>query len=168
MTSIYPGQTKFYSPEVGIPDHPARVELKPTNPKDSVGIKKAPLSTVPMGVIMEMGTGMLEGATKYGRHNYRCAGIRESVYFDATMRHLVSYWEGEDIDPDSGMSHLTKALCSLAVWRDAQMQGMATDDRPPRSAAFLPKLNDLAGEIIDRHKDKNPRHYTIADTGVKV
>lgn len=141
---------------------------KATNPKDLIGTKKAPLSTVPMGVIVEMGVGMLEGAAKYGRHNYRCAGVRESVYFDATLRHLIAYWEGEDLDPDSGLSHLTKAMCSLAVWRDAQMQGMATDDRPPRSASFYPAMNAKAAETLDKHADKDPRHFTIADTGVKL
>ena len=141
---------------------------KPTNPKDAIGIRKAPLSTVPLGVVVEVGVGMLEGAAKYGRHNYRCAGIRESVYFDATMRHLVSYWEGEDIDADSGLSHITKALCSLFVWRDAQMQGMATDDRPPRSAEFYSAMNAAAAAVLNKHSDKNPRHFTVADTGVKL
>jgi hypothetical protein len=138
--------------------------VKDTNPKDAIGIRKSPLSVVPMGVVVEMGVGMLEGTCKYGRHNYRGAGVRSSVYFDATMRHLIAYWEGEDLDPDSGMSHLTKALCSLAVWRDAQMQGMCTDDRPPRSAPFYPEMNRMAGEILDRHKDKSPKHWTIQDT----
>lgn len=147
--------------------HPLPTQ-KATNPKDSIGIRKAPLSTIPLGVVVEMGVGMLEGAAKYGRHNYRCAGIRESVYFDATMRHLIAYWEGEDIDPDSGLSHLTKAMCSLAVWRDAQMQGMATDDRPPRSANFYKAMNAAAGVMLDRHADKNPRHFTIDDTGLTL
>jgi hypothetical protein len=141
---------------------------KATNPKDSIGIRKAPLSTVPMGVVVEMGVGMLEGAAKYGRHNYRCAGVRASVYFDALMRHMVAWWEGEDIDPDSGLSHVTKALCTLAVLRDAQMQGMCTDDRPPKSAQFYAGMNAAAGAMLDKHADKNPRHFTIADTGVKL
>jgi hypothetical protein len=141
---------------------------KATNPKDLIGTRKAPLSTVPLGVIVEIGVGMLEGAAKYGRHNYRCAGVRESVYFDATLRHLIAYWEGEDLDPDSGLSHLTKAMCSLAVWRDAQMQGMATDDRPPRSAGFYAAMNTAAAAMLDKHADKSPRHFTIEDTGLKL
>jgi hypothetical protein len=80
------------------------------------------------------------------------------------MRHLISYWEGEDIDPDSGMSHLTKAMCSLAVWRDAQMQNMETDDRPPRGKQFYAECNAKTAEIIERHKDKTPKHFTIDDT----
>lgn len=141
----------------------SEADRKPTNPKDAIGIKKAPLSCVPMNVVAEMGVGMLEGAAKYGRHNYRAVGVRSSVYFDATMRHLIAWWEGEDVDPDSGLSHVTKALVSLAVLRDAQMQGKCTDDRPPRSTPFYADLNKKSATVLDRHIDKMPKHYTIAD-----
>lgn len=148
------------------PDHHARTYplLKATNPKDAIGISKAPMSTVSAAVLAEVGVAMLEGASKYGRHNYRAAGARSSVYYDATMRHLMAWWEGEDTDPDSGMSHVTKAITSLVVLRDAMIQDMCTDDRPPRSAEFYARLNTLAAEVLARHADKSPRHYTIADS----
>ncbi len=136
---------------------------KSTNPKDSIGTRKAPMSTVPGPVLAEVGVAMLEGAAKYGRHNYRLAGVRSSVYYDAALRHLMAWWEGEDLDPDSGLSHVTKAITSLVVLRDAMLQGQCTDDRPPCSAAFYPALNVQAAAILERHKDKSPRHYTIAD-----
>lgn len=138
-------------------------DSKATNPKDIVGTQKAPMSTVSAPVMAEVGVAMLEGACKYGRHNYRAVGVRASVYYDATMRHLFSWWEGEDIDPDSGMSHVTKAITSLVVLRDAMIQGMVTDDRPPSSVEFYHRLNGSASEIINRHKDKSPKHYTIKD-----
>lgn len=146
--------------------HP--LESKPTNPKDIVGIRKAPMSTVPANVMAEVGVAMLEGAAKYGRHNYRVAGVRASVYYDGVMRHLMAWWEGEDIDPDSGMSHIVKAITSLAVLRDAMHQSMWADDRPPRSADFYSLLNRQAGQILDRYEDKKPTHYTIKDTGLKL
>lgn len=136
---------------------------KPTNPKDSIGVRKAPLSCVPMNVIAEMGIGMLEGAAKYGRHNYRGVGVRTSVYFDAAMRHLIAFWEGEDIDADSGLSHVAKAMVTLAVLRDSQMRGNCVDDRPPRSAPFYPGLNEAAAALLDRHAGKDPKHWTVAD-----
>lgn len=147
-------------------DPPARTFhlLKDTNPKDAIGISKAPMSTVPAAVLAEVGVAMLEGACKYGRSNFRIAGVRASVYYDATMRHLMSWWEGEDTDPDSGMSHVTKAITSLVVLRDAMIQDMCTDDRPPRSAEFYARLNTLAAGVLARHADKSPRHYTIADS----
>lgn len=141
---------------------------KPSNPKDIVGIRKAPMSTVSATVLAEVGVAMLEGASKYGRHNYRFVGVRCSVYYDATMRHLMTWWEGEDLDADSGMSHITKAITALVVLRDAMIQGMVEDDRPPKSIPFYPQLNALAGEIIDKYKDKNPVHYTALNVPTKV
>lgn len=140
------------------------MEVKDTNPKDAIGISKAPMSTVSAAVLMEVGVAMLEGASKYGRHNYRAAGVRASVYYDALMRHAMAWWEGEDLDPDSGMSHVTKAIATLVVLRDAMIQDKFTDDRPPRSAPFLPALNDTAAALLVKHADKRPRHYTIADS----
>lgn len=83
---------------------------KETNPKISVGVAKVPFSTLPTQVMAEVGLAMMEGALKYGRHNYRKAGCRASVYYDAAMRHLTSYWEGQDIDPDSGLPLVAHSL----------------------------------------------------------
>jgi hypothetical protein len=113
--------------------------------------------------LFEIGNGMTEGMCKYGRHNYRAFGVRSSVYYDASMGHLMDWWEGQDLDPESGLSHVTKALASLVVLRDAMLQEMLSDDRPPRSKVFKSDFSAMTGEIIDRHADKSPRHYTIAD-----
>ena len=40
--------------------------IKDSNPKDAVGCKKVPMSTVSAPVLMEMGLAMLEGDRKYG------------------------------------------------------------------------------------------------------
>ena len=136
---------------------------KPTNPKDAIGVKKVPLSVVPSNVLMEIGVALLEGGAKYGKHNYRVAGIRYSVYYDALMRHIMAWWEGEDLDPDSGLSHVTKAISTLVVLRDAMLNEMFTDDRPPSCPKFIEGLNKKSAEIIEKHQDKNPKHYTIND-----
>lgn len=126
---------------------------KSTNPKDAVGVSKAYLSVLPIGVMMEVALGMLEGALKYGRHNYRIAGVRASVYFDATMRHLFDWWEGEDIDADSQLSHITKAIASLTVLRDAMMNDRWTDDRPPpmKNKTWLKAFNAKAKALLDKY-----------------
>ena len=134
-----------------------------SNPKDIVGVRKAPMSTVSAVVLAEVGVAMLEGASKYGRHNYRAVGVRASVYYDGTMRHLMDWWEGNDTDPDSNMHHVTKAITSLVVLRDAMIRGMMVDDRPPVSADFYTELNAKAGAIIDKYAHLNPVHYTQAD-----
>lgn len=137
---------------------------KPTNPKDMVGIAKVPMSVVSAPVLMEIGLGMMEGALKYGRHNYRIAGVRASIYYDATMRHLMAWWEGEDIDPASGLSHITKAITSLVVLRDAMIQNTVKDDRAPSSPPqWLEHLNKQTAALLDKYEIVAPRHYDIHD-----
>lgn len=105
---------------------------KDTNPKDPIGVRKwRQYTAVPTSVIWELGVAMLEGALKYGRHNYRVAGVRASVYVDAAKGHIDSWWEGEDEDEDSRLSHITKAIASLTVLRDAMINNSWVDDRPP-------------------------------------
>ena len=137
------------------------MQEKPSNPKDVIGIRKVPFSVLPTPVLWEASLGMMEGALKYGRHNYRAIGVRSSVYYDATQRHLTDWWEGQDIDPASKLHHISKAISSLMVLRDAQIRGMAEDDRPPATdPTFLEEMNKRASELVDIHADKNPKHYT--------
>jgi len=121
------------------------------NPKDFVGASKAPLSTVSRRVMHELGLAMLEGECKYWRHNYRAAPVRAMIYLDALDRHLSAWIEGQDTDPDSGLSHLVKAMACLAIMRDAQLYGSLIDDRPPAQADpnWMAALNTKAREIIE-------------------
>ncbi len=131
--------------------------FKDTNPKDGVGVRKwRQYCSVPATVIWEVGVAMLEGARKYGRHNYRVSGVRASVYLDAAKGHLDSWWEGEDLDPDTNLNHITKAITSLVVLRDAMMNDMYVDDRPPKVRNFAAIRADLqrrVEEIMERHPD---------------
>lgn len=130
---------------------------KPTNPKDAVGIKKTPFWLVPATIVGEIALALLEGARKYGAYNWRVAGVRASVYISAAEGHMKDWWEGEDTDPESQLSHITKALASLTVLRDAMIQGMWEDDRPPKSKV-LPRQgnNARAAEIIERVRPNDP------------
>ncbi len=128
---------------------------KETNPKDAVGSGKPTYANVPVPVLYEIGAALLEGARKYGGYNWRVAGVRTQVYLDAARRHLDAWWEGEDTDPDSGLSHITKAIAGLVVLRDAQINGMVqTDDRPPSCMAdFMLSSKLQVQTIIDEYPD---------------
>ena len=131
------------------------METKESNPKDAVGVRKAPLHNIPCEVEFELGLAMLEGARKYGSHNYRKVGVRASVYYDAVMRHMKAWWEGEDYDPESGTHHLVKAMACETVARDSMHMGNFIDDRPIRLplGANVQAMNKLAAEIIDRYPE---------------
>ena len=131
-------------------------DSKATNPKDAVGVRKwRQFATVPTRVLWEVGVAMLEGALKYGRHNYRVAGVRASVYVDAAKGHLDQWCEGEDLDPDTGLSHITKAIASLVVLRDGMLEGNFQDDRPPKHQS-LNTHREFLQERVDWLLDKYP------------
>lgn len=50
---------------------------------------------------------------KYPPNNWR-KGLPYSKYYAALRRHLLAWWTGEDIDPESGLPHLHHALCNLS------------------------------------------------------
>lgn len=62
------------------------------------------------------------GAAKYGEGNWQHLERFEDRYFAAIMRHMTAWKSGERIDPDSGLSHLAHAACSVLflMWREAK------------------------------------------------
>jgi Domain of unknown function (DUF5664) len=131
--------------------------FKDTNPKDAIATRRGRFwQGVSWAVIKEVSVAMLEGAIKYARHNYRESGVRASVYFDATIGHLTDWWEGEDIDPKSRLSHVTKAIASLFVLRDAMINDMWVDDRPPKSKMQDAELEERVKELFEMYPDPKP------------
>jgi hypothetical protein len=101
------------------------------NPKTAQGALKTPiLSVIPSPPLIQIGEVMRLGREKYGPFNWRAQPITASTYVDAAMRHMMSWWDGETIDPESGESHLAHAAAGLMLLMDAIATGNATDDRP--------------------------------------
>jgi hypothetical protein len=140
---------------------------KLSNPKDLVGSNKLPLHLFPNTAIALGSLAFLEGMCKYGRSNFRVVGVRASIYYDAARRHLDAWFEGESIDPDSGLPHLAKALACIAVLIDAAEAGKLNDDRmyPGGYTSTTERYAPMVAEIKARHADKNPQHYTIQEHG---
>ena len=112
-----------------MPDAQKYVPAK--NPKTEIGrTKPAMISVIPTASLLHLGEVMKLGATKYGAFNWRDTPVPAEVYVDAAMRHLLSWFDGEDKDPESGMSHLGHVMACCAIIIDAQENGMLDDNRP--------------------------------------
>jgi Domain of unknown function (DUF5664) len=53
------------------------------------------------------------GAKKYARNNFKITGFKYTRSLAAALRHIYAFLNGEDNDPESGLSHLGHAICSL-------------------------------------------------------
>lgn len=110
------------------------------NPKDLVGIKKVSLSKVPATSIIHEALAMRDGAAKYGPHNWRENPVIASIYVDAAMRHILAWFDGEEVAEDSSVHHLGHAKACLGIILDAMESNTLGDDRPlPGAAARLLK-----------------------------
>lgn len=127
--------------------------VKETNPKESLGIKKVPTHVVPTAAYLYFALAMMEGGRKYGSHNYREMGAKYSTYIDAMERHRLQLLEGENIDPESGLPHLAKIMGCCGVLLDSIEMGNAIDDRPIMYPGGLDirKFNELAAQIIEKY-----------------
>lgn len=144
-------------------------DTKPTNPKELIGSKKASLSLVPWTLMVCAARALLEGALKYGRFNWRIAGVSATTYLDALKRHVAKWENGQNRDPKTLVHHLDNAIACLCIMRDAEMYGMMTDDRPPcpdpdRMADLIDSEGNLIAHLKHEFRDHSPKQYSIADT----
>lgn len=68
------------------------------------------------------------GARKYAADNWR-KGLKQRRLVGAAMRHLNAYNDGEDLDPESGLSHLAHASCCLMFAFELKITHPELDDR---------------------------------------
>lgn len=124
------------------------MELPDDNPKTAFGVRKAALHAIPSTALFQMGRAMMQGKQKYGLVNWREKRVSSSVYFDAAMRHLWSWWEGEGIDLESDCPHLAHVMANAAILLDAQALGTLRDDRPAYQAPIREFLKSLEREGV--------------------
>lgn len=139
----------------------------PVNPKQVYGDTKVPLHLFPMTAIAGGSLAFLEGKLKYGSDNFRGAPVEAMTYVRATLGHVIAWAEGRDIDPDSGLDELWKALACVALLIDAKEAGTLIDNRkyPGGYHQMLARLEPHVKRLMAMHADKKPLHYTIADKG---
>lgn len=140
-------------------------DTKPSNPKEGIGETKLPLHLVPDTAIALESMAFLEGALKYGKYNWRAAGVRISTYLDAFDRHHRKFKNGEWADPKTRVPHLASMRACLGIIIDAYVCGKLTDDRPP-AAPVSQLIDSLVPDIAhlkELFKDYHPHQHTILD-----
>jgi hypothetical protein len=102
------------------------VKITVAGVKDDDG--KVMLALLPFESLLEVGKVLTFGAQKYEDHNWR-KGFKFSRLLSATMRHLFAFTRGEDLDPESGLSHLAHAATNILFLLSFMLTKTGTDDR---------------------------------------
>ena len=126
------------------------------NPKTVFGLKKPAMSSVPPTALIHLMRAMADGRKKYGLMNWREKRVSATIYYDAAMRHLMSWYDGEKTAKDSGVHHLGHAMACLAILLDAEAVGNLNDDRPTHGV-----FSDLIDIFTQTDKDPNQKELPL-------
>lgn len=90
---------------------------------------KSEFHLIPWRPLAELGNLYAFGATKYAPNNWK-KGMKYSRVYNAMLRHLAAWWEGETLDEEHKCHHLASvAWCAFTLmWYD--FTGEGEDDRP--------------------------------------
>ena len=77
-------------------------------------------SLIPLQSLREIIKALMHGAKKYAPHNWMKVEHAKDRYWDAAMRHLTDWKDGEQMDRESGLNHLAHAGCCILfiLWHD--------------------------------------------------
>lgn len=64
-----------------------------------------------MPALKDMVAVMEFGGKKYARNNWQLGFPKEKL-LDSMLRHVDAFYQGEDIDPESGKSHVGHIMCN--------------------------------------------------------
>jgi hypothetical protein len=89
---------------------------------------KVDWSLLPIEAMEEVLKVLQFGAKKYARNNYR-NGFDTNRLIAAALRHITSWQRGDDLDPETGLSHLAHGTCCLLMLLTNLYDGKAQDGR---------------------------------------
>lgn len=90
--------------------------------------EKSGVDQIPVEILLEWGEVFTMGAKKYGRDNWK-GGTEWHEFYGSALRHMFKFWEGEDIDEESGLPHLIHAIWNLATLRYYKLHDLGKDTR---------------------------------------
>ena len=110
---------------------------------------KPDLSLIPSVAEEAMARAMMYGTNKYGRYNY-CNGHEAGKLIASAKRHLSAWYNGEENDKESGVSHLGHAMCNIAMLLRQIELGTMKDDR------YIPEKAAPQTYMVDEKRGATP------------
>ena len=104
----------------------------------SKGIKydsaKPRMNLLPPKAIIEVSKVLTFGAEKYDAENWRKLDDLQNRYTAGALRHIFAHMDGEQLDPETNLSHLAHALCCLLFKLEIELENAKIEEEKPREA----------------------------------
>lgn len=84
--------------------------------------EKPRMHLLPPKATIEVAKVLTFGAQKYDEENWRKLDKLQERYTSGALRHIFAHMDGEQLDPESGVSHLAHALCCLLFKLEIELE----------------------------------------------
>lgn len=98
---------------------------------------KVRVELLPPDALLAIADVLTFGAAKYGDRNWE-TGLRFGRLYAAALRHLLAWWSGEELDPETGKPHLAHAACCVTMLLALTERGMSRLDDRPKATIWEP------------------------------
>ena len=92
----------------------------------SEGVKydseKPKMNLLPPKAIVEISKVLTFGAAKYDAENWRKLDDLQNRYTAGALRHIFAHMDGEELDPETNLSHLAHAMCCLLFKLEIELE----------------------------------------------
>lgn len=103
---------------------------------------KPRLSLIPKDALWSMGEAFTFGELKHGTYSWKNDSHTLTEMLDKSMRHIIQFSNGENVDEQSQVLHLGSALADLAIAVDLFYNSKHLDDR------FKGSVEETKEEVI--------------------
>jgi len=117
---------------------------------------KPPMGLLDRYALEQVARVLLHGAEKYSRYNWR-GGLALSRLYDAALRHIFAFIDGEDLDPETKLSHIAHSICCLMFLLRTQRDRPDLDDRYKVATPDLCTCPRKPGEAIRVEDARDPK-----------
>ena len=94
--------------------------------------EKPRMDLLPPKAIMEVAKVLTFGAEKYDAENWRKLDDLQNRYTAGALRHIFAHMDGEQLDPETNLSHLAHALCCLLFKLEIELENAQIKEEEPR------------------------------------
>ena len=77
---------------------------------------------LPPKALLEVSKVLTVGAEKYDEENWRKLDNLQNRYTGAALRHLFAHMDGEELDPETNLSHIAHAVCCLLFKLEIELE----------------------------------------------
>ena len=92
--------------------------------------EKPKLHLLPPKAVIEVGKVLTFGAAKYDPENWKKVPDLQNRYTSAALRHIFAHMDGEELDPETKLSHLAHAMCCLLFKLEIELEERLKEEEP--------------------------------------